>query len=103
MQFEPACIVKLVKESVEYAKDLGLAPHKDYRKAQKLLGDVDPTECTMKFEFGRDGKPVYVAGPYDSQMKIRQILNQLTKRLCRESFGFIHPLDHYDLEEEDGY
>ena len=101
VQFEPACIVKLVKESVEYAKDLGLAPHKDYRKAQKLFGDIDPAECTIDFEFGRDGKPFYVSGPYDSPMRIRKIINQLTKRFGPEGFHFIRALDPHDPGEED--
>ncbi len=86
---EPACIVKLVEEGVDYARDLGFFPHKDYRKARKIFGDVDPADCKTEFEFGKDGKPFYMSGPYDSDTKIRRIIDRLTERLGPDGFHFL--------------
>ncbi|MFB3132619.1 MAG: hypothetical protein ACE10K_08885, partial [Rhodothermales bacterium] len=85
--------VKLVEESVDYARDLGFFPHKDYRKARKIFGDVDRAECKTEFEFGKDGKPFYVSGPYDSETKIRRIVDQLMERLGPDGFHFLVGLD----------
>ena len=35
---------KLIEGAVEYAGDLGLPPHPDYRKAKAILGDIDGDE-----------------------------------------------------------
>ena len=83
---EPACIVKLVEESVDYARDIGFFPHKDYRKARKIFGAVDLADCKTEFEFGKDGKPFYISGPYDSETKIRRITHRLTECLGPDGF-----------------
>lgn len=86
---EPACVVKLVEEGVDYARELGFFPHKDYLKARKIFGDVDPGDCETAFEFGKDGKPLYISGPFDSETKIRRIIDQLTERLGPDGFHFL--------------
>ncbi len=86
---EPAYLVKLVKESVAYAKDLGFNPHRDYKKARNIFGDIDPNTCTETFEFGKDGKPLYISGPLESAAKVRRIVDQLTKRLGPDGFDFL--------------
>ena len=86
---EPAYLVKLVQGSVAYAKELGFNPHRDYRKAQKIFGDIDPNDCAETFEFGKDGRPLYITGPLESAAKIRRITDQLTKRLGPDGFDFL--------------
>ena len=86
---EPAYLAKLVQESVAYAKDLGFNPHRDYRKARKLFGDIDPNDCAETFEFGKDGRPLYISGPLESAAKVRRIIDQLTKRLGPDGFDFL--------------
>jgi len=86
---EPAYLVKLITESVAYAKDLGFNPHRDYRKARNIFGDVDPNDCAETFEFGKDGKPFYISGPLESAAKVRRITDQLTKRLGPDGFDFL--------------
>ena len=86
---EPAYLVKLIKESVAYAKDLGFNPHRDYKKARNIFGDIDPNACLESFEFGKEGKPLYISGPLESAPKIRRIIDHLTKRLGPEGFDFL--------------
>jgi hypothetical protein len=88
-----ACARKLVEEAEAYAQELGFKPHKDYRKAQKIFGDIDPAECSRSFEFGLDGKPLYIAGPYDKPRFRNRVLKTLTENLEPGEFDFLTPLD----------
>jgi hypothetical protein len=77
---EPACLRKLVEEAEAYASDLGFSPHPDYQVSRLIFGDVDPGTCPTRFVFGKDGKPFYMSGPYDSLAKSRKIMDTLAKR-----------------------
>ncbi len=76
----PACLRKLVESAVDYARDLGFPPHQDYAAAQEIFGDIDASACPTRFEFGVEGKPLFIAGPNDSFAKSRRIIKQLEKR-----------------------
>ena len=65
-EIAPSRLRKLVEGAVEYAEGLGLAPHSGYASTAFLLGDIDATECTEEMEFGCNGKPLFLQGPYDS-------------------------------------
>lgn len=70
---------KLIEEAVEYAAKLGFNPHKDFKKAFKIFDNVDSSKGTMEFTFGKDGKPLFFAGPRDSPQRCQQIINTLEK------------------------
>jgi hypothetical protein len=73
--------------AIEYAAALGLQPHPDFIPAKDHLGEWnDRTEL----EFGRDGEPFFLAGPYDNANKIMRTLTQTAEG---SSFGFITPVD----------
>lgn len=91
-EVEPAFLVKFVLAGIAYADDLGFPPHRDYRKASRIFGNIDPGECTIEFELGKDGKPLYVAGPYDSEQKSERIMAHLERRLGRDGFHFMMPV-----------
>ena len=76
---EPSYARKLVENSVEYAATLGFKPNPDYHKAKEIFGDIDASECTDQFAFGKMGKPTYMPGPTDSPLKRQQILATLEK------------------------
>jgi hypothetical protein len=63
----------LVFGAVDYAQSFGLSPHSDFRHARRLLDGIDPTLCADRFEFGQDGKPLYIRGPYESPEKANLI------------------------------
>ena len=100
IEIEPECLVKLVFESVNYAMSFGFSPHKDYRKAKTLFGAITGDECDRTFEFGKDGKPFYIAGPYDTPAKTEQIMRQLERAVGPDGFLFMHPIDEHDLNED---
>lgn len=82
---------KLVEQAAAYARKLGFSPHRDYKKAAKVLGGIDPKECQEVFEFGCEGKPQFVAGPNDSKTKCERIIQILTRKVGKGGFHFIVP------------
>jgi hypothetical protein len=77
----PSTARKLVEQAVEYARKLGFQPHPDYAKARHIFGDIDAGECKEEFEFGKDGKPLFITGPHDTPGRCQQIRNTL-ERSC---------------------
>jgi hypothetical protein len=63
----------IVLGGVEYAATLGIQPHRDFEKARQLLGTWNGEP---KLNFGRDGKPFYISGPYDNPNRILKILRE---------------------------
>jgi len=93
----PALARKLVEAAVAYARDLGFSPHPDYHKAKLLFGTIDASECKEEFEFGKDGKPMFISGPHDSRQFCQFILNILTKRCGPDGFNYVLPLGGEDM------
>ncbi len=93
----PACIRKLVEGAVDYAQGLGFTPHKDYKKAYRIFGDIRADECQMEFEYGYEGKPMFVSGPYDSPAKCKRIIDRLTKKVGADGFHFMMEEPGFDI------
>ena len=85
----PACARKLVEDCIGYARDLGFEPHADYEIARQLFGDIEAGDCTETYEFGKDGKPFYVAGPNDSAKKMARIVETLSKNCGEGNFNYL--------------
>lgn len=88
----PSHARKLVENCVAYAKDLGFEPHKDYSKASRIFGNIDPGDCEDEFTFGKDGKPFFVAGPYDSTVKCNNIMKTLESKCGEGNYNYTLPL-----------
>ena len=84
----PTCARKLVEGAEAYARDLGFNPHADYQRARQIFGDLDATTCPTQYVFGRDGKPFFLSGPYDTPARCRSIIDTLTRRCGPEGFHF---------------
>jgi hypothetical protein len=74
---DAACLVKIVDGAVEFAKSFGFPPHPDYRHASMLLDGIDPTTCPHQFTFGREGKPFYIQGPFESNAQATAIMQRI--------------------------
>ncbi len=88
----PACARKLIEDAEAYALNLGFKAHRDYKKAKKIFGDIDPTECSREFEFGQNGMPLYIAGPYDNPAMQNRIMTTLTEAVGEDGFHFVAPM-----------
>ncbi len=57
---DPADGRKLLKDLVAWAREIGVAPHRDYAKMEPIFGGVDAGASEAEFQFGYDGKPLFV-------------------------------------------
>lgn len=75
--------------AIEYANKLGFEPQKDFALSRFVLEGLPDTDYDFVLEFGRDGKPLYIAGPDDD---FETIMKTLTKNVGEGNFDFIAPL-----------
>jgi len=57
--------------AVEFAAGLGLSPHPDFAQTRAHLGELTDFRAIT---FGCEGRPLYVAGPYDDPTEIMRTL-----------------------------
>lgn len=86
------CAQQLVSGGVEYARRLGFEPHADFATAAGHLGSTDG-RCDI--EFGLNGTPFYVQGPYDDA---RYVINRLDRTVGRDGYHFIRTVELVDAE-----
>ncbi|MGR9000125.1 MAG: hypothetical protein ACU88J_13910, partial [Gammaproteobacteria bacterium] len=84
-----SCAKKLLDGLVDYAKELGFSPHPDYKNAYDIFGDIDAGACPVKYTYGKEGKPFYINGPYESSADINRIINTLTKKCGAGGFDTV--------------
>lgn len=89
---QPEYARKLIEGAVDYARDLGFAPHDDYEKARLIFGGIDASACHDPIVYGNDGKPLFIAGPYDGPARCRHIMQVLTDRCGPEGFHYLMPI-----------
>lgn len=102
----PACLVKIIEGAVEFARSYGFHPHPDFRHAAMLLNGIDSATCAQEFTFGRDGKPLYIQGPYESPVQAEAIMERIQAAggdylITVDGSSEIMELD--DLEDEPKY
>lgn len=77
------CSIELARQiiygAIDYAKELGFSPHKEFRRSKKILGARVIEEETFKVNYGYKGKPFYVSGPNDTPEEAKRIIQQLDK------------------------
>jgi hypothetical protein len=83
-------VAKILHEAIAYAESLGFRPHRDYRQAAPILGDADPNACDEEIPLGKDGKPLYVSGPYDN---VNAIMTKLKRAVGPDGFNYLVHLD----------
>lgn len=85
-----ACEASLAHEiiygAVAYARRYGFEPHRDFDKASLVLDPPGAHAGSHPIEFGHEGKPLFVSGPYDNA---RAIVNQLMRTAGEGNFDYI--------------
>ncbi len=84
---------ELIYGSLEYARKYGFEPHFDFAKTSLVLDPPGVHPTSHSIEFGKDGKPFFVAGPYDNP---RAIVNQLMRNAGEGNFNYLVMLDDAD-------
>jgi hypothetical protein len=77
---------QMIYASIDYARQFGFEPDKDFALSQYLLLPRGELEEPYQLTFGREGKPFYVAGPRDN---VQRILRQLEKTAGPGNFDYI--------------
>jgi len=98
---DPAYARKLLRDSVAYARSLGLEPHPDFAAVEPLFGNISAAACDVSFEFGADGRPFYIPGPHESAKQITRRVRHLQERLGDDGFDFALDDDDEDDEDDD--
>lgn len=98
-----AMAAKVIEEAIDYASDLGFKPDKDIKYAYYVMGQTDPGEfADLEVPVGgEDGKPLFIAGPYDDSNRIIRILN---RKVGEGNYNYIMPIspDAEFFIDEDG-
>src|SRR5260221_1818025 len=97
-EIPPAPARRFVEPAVAYARNLGFPPHPDYHRAKLIFGEIDAAEASEELEFGKDGKPFFIAGPNDNQARCRQILATLERSCGPSGSHFMRPIDNGTAE-----
>lgn len=90
-----ACPVEFAHEliygAMEYAKGYGFDPNPEFKGSlgDRVLDPLDAHPRTNEIEFGKDGKPFFVAGPYDDERKINRVLNTLQRSAGEGNFHYL--------------
>lgn len=66
IEVDPTYARKLLRDLAAWSRSLGFAPHRDFAVVERIFGDVNAEASDAVFQFGRDGKPLYIPGPNDT-------------------------------------
>lgn len=68
----------IIYGGIEFATTLGFKPHKDFSLSKYILDEKGSFEKDESIEFGENGTPMYVQGPYDDP---NVVLDTLSKNI----------------------
>lgn len=86
---EPGYLKAVIDGTVKFAQQCGFKPQGDFNKAMRHLSMFDPPDTLPDFEFGKDGNPLFIPGPYDSPKMIRDVLDTLSTHVGPDQFNCI--------------
>ena len=86
MACPPELAHQMIYASVEYAAQFDFTPEKDFTLTQHLLAPRGELEEPYDLTFGRDGKPFFIAGPYDNA---NLILKQLERTAGPGNYDYL--------------
>jgi hypothetical protein len=87
IECSPDMAHQIIYGAIDFARGFGFHPHKDFDLSQYILDEPDSLEEASQIEFGRDGKPLFVAGPDDN---VPRILRQLESTAGGGHFDYIY-------------
>ena len=107
MEISPALAHEIIYGAIEYADRYGFKPQRDFRDSQYILDLPDVHPRSGRVEFGKDGKPFYVSGPYDNTDRVIQ---QLGRTAGEGNFDYLMQIggdeevfldDDFTVDEDD--
>ena len=89
VEITPALAHELVYGSIDYAAQFGFKPHRDFRQAGLMLAAPGTHPPTGDIEFGYEGQPLFIAGPFD---KVEATMKQLERTTGDGNYHFFVPM-----------
>jgi hypothetical protein len=80
---------QLIYQSIDYAAQFGFKPQKDFKWSQFILEPRGVLPEPYSLTFGKNGKPFFVAGPYDN---VQAILAKLEATAGPDNYVYVLPL-----------
>jgi hypothetical protein len=103
VSISPALAHEIIYGGIEYAAQFGFRPHSDFKLSQYVLDPPELHPRSGTVEFGKDGKPFYMSGPYDN---VDAIIDRLRRTVGEGNFHFMTQIggpppdwDEDDLDE----
>ena len=104
MSISPALAHEIIYGGIEYAAKFDFRPQRDFRDSQWVLDPPETHPRSGKVEFGKDGKPLFISGPYDNA---EAIVRQLRRTAGEGNFNYLmmlgEPPDDFFVEDDDGF
>jgi hypothetical protein len=93
----------IIFEAIEFASLYEFRPCKDFTTVAKYILEDDEDESIelMDIQCGKDGKPFYIQGPFEDEIRAKQILAQLERVAGKGNYEYIYGLDTEEDEGED--
>lgn len=80
----------IILSALEFAEEYGFKPHKDFTPTTEFMLEEDNDEIELiEIECGKNGKPLYVQGPFEDAAKANKIMKQLEHSAGQGNFDFI--------------
>ncbi len=90
----PMLLQNIIYGAIEYADELGFkVKDKDFNLTRYIL-DPRSELFEMEVEFGKDGKPFYIVGPFDDP---EVVIPKLVNLLGEDGFEYYIPDEYYDM------
>ncbi len=91
----------LIFGALEYADDYGFEPHKEFALVKYILEEDDENVALMDLDFGLDGKPCYVSGPFEDKVSVNKVLATLKRTAGEGNFIYMDSSEFADLADEE--
>ena len=86
VEISPALAHEIIYGAIGFAARYGFKPQRDYRDSQQVLDRPDKYPLSGAVEFGKDGRPFFISGPYDDADRI---IRQLTRTAGEGNFDYM--------------
>ncbi len=91
----------IIFAGIEFAEDYGLKPHKGFGVAKYILEEDTDDIDLIEIECGENGKPLYVQGLLDNDVRARQVVAHLEKHAGPGNYHYILAGDNNNESEDD--
>jgi tetratricopeptide (TPR) repeat protein len=91
----------MVFGSIAFAEDYGFKPHKAFAATRFILEEDTEDVELIDIEFGLDGQPFFMRGPYDDDARANSILATLEQTAGPGNYNFVDGPEYFGTDDDD--